>query len=350
MAHELETVEGQTFFADSRNDAWHQLGQKVGHAMTAEEVMAASHLAGWNVRKESLVIPQESIITDEGVTTPPPIKVPDRFATVRTNPLTGRTEYLGVVGNKYEPTQNESSCDLLNTLTDESGAHFETGGSLHGGRQTFITMKLPHAMEIAGVDGSVDRTEWYLAALNSHDGSTAWRVILTPVRIVCANTQAWALSAAKSSFSIRHTSGANVRIAEVRAALGLAWQSIGTIDEEFKRLASVPFSVQEMQTFADEVTDVAKVDPSSLAGTRRQNASNAIVKLFVSSPTITNIAGTRFAAYNAVTEYVDHYAPVRGANGDEATARAVRAIRDMESANSLKATAFSVLRRDLVAA
>jgi hypothetical protein len=66
------------------------------------------------------------------VRTPPPIPVPDMFATVRDNPVvTGQIDYLGVVGTKYEPVQNESSCAVLDAITDESGAHFETALSAH---------------------------------------------------------------------------------------------------------------------------------------------------------------------------------------------------------------------------
>ena len=109
-------------FSDSRTDAWHRLGQSVGHVMTAREALDAAHLSGWNVRKMALQIPQEPIITDDGVTTPPPITVPDQFATVRNNPIVaGRIDYLGVVGSKYEPVQNEASCTLLDALTEEGG-------------------------------------------------------------------------------------------------------------------------------------------------------------------------------------------------------------------------------------
>jgi len=46
--------------------------------------------------------------------------VPDQFATVRDNPIVaGRIDYLGVVGSKYEPVQNEASCTLLDALTEE---------------------------------------------------------------------------------------------------------------------------------------------------------------------------------------------------------------------------------------
>ena len=123
MAHELDITEGQVSFANSRTGAWHRLGKSVGHAMTAREALDQAHLSGWNVRKMALQIPREPIITENGVTTPPPIEVPDQFATVRDNPIVaGRIDYLGVVGSKYEPVQNEASCDVLDALTEESGA------------------------------------------------------------------------------------------------------------------------------------------------------------------------------------------------------------------------------------
>lgn len=38
-----------------------------------------------------------------------PLAVPDQYATVRTNPITGKLNVLGVVGTKCEPVQNEES-------------------------------------------------------------------------------------------------------------------------------------------------------------------------------------------------------------------------------------------------
>jgi hypothetical protein len=53
-----------------------------------------------------------------------------------TTPITARcrydgervdaVDYLGVIGSNYEPVQNEASCELLDALVDESGAHCET--------------------------------------------------------------------------------------------------------------------------------------------------------------------------------------------------------------------------------
>jgi Domain of unknown function (DUF932) len=188
MAHEIDINNGVASFANSRSDAWHRLGQSVGHAMTAREALEAAHL-NFQVSKMPLVIPQEPVITEDGVTTPDPIPVPDMFATVRNNPIiAGRVDYLGVVGSKYEPVQNDSAFAVLDTITDESGAHFETAGALFGGRQVFVTMKLPKTMVLQGRDGFEDRTTFYLAALNSHDGYRRHSRSSSPLCGSCART------------------------------------------------------------------------------------------------------------------------------------------------------------------
>ena len=47
-------------------------------------------------------------------------------------------------------------------------------------------------------------------------------------------------------------------------------------------------------------------------------------------------------AYNAVTEYVDHYSKARG--GDDQSARALRAVTIGSTAQAMKANAFRILQ------
>ena len=343
MSHDIENTNGVHFYADSRDDAWHQLGQKVGHNMGVEEAMSQAHLGGWNVRKVPLTIPPE--VTESGVFAG--LDVPDQFGIVRNNPINGERDYLGVVGTVYDPLQNEATAEFIQSLVDEFGANLETAGSLAGGKDTFITMKLPHTMEVAGVNGYVDKTEYYLAALNNHTGKTSFRVILTPIRVVCRNTQQAAISAAKTSWKVRHTAAAAGKVQEAREKLGLVWSSVGALDKEFQRLAEIPLEYQEAKLFTERLLELSKVDPESAAATRRRNASGQILNLFRSSPTITQIAGTRYAMYNAVTEYVDWFQGVRGAGAGtkaQQDARALRSIRELEQGSTLKTEAFSLLR------
>ena len=102
---------------------------------------------------------------------------------------------------------------------------------------------------------------------------------------------------------------------------------------------------QPAAIIADTLLQVDQAGTAATARHRRERAGG-IVRLWTSSPTITPIAGTRWAAYNAVTEYLDHIVPVRGARtaGDASAARALRGISASGSTGSLKAEAFHMLQ------
>ena len=178
-----------------------------------------------------------------------------------------------------------------------------------------------------------------------NDGSSAFRFLITPVRIVCANTQSAAISSAKASFAIRHTGGARTAIQEARDALKLSWRYIEAFETEAARLYAAPMDTEQVRGFADTLLQVDAAPTQATAAHRRERA-NGIVTLWTSSPTIAPIAGTRWAAYNAVTEYLDHMVPVRGARtpSDANTARALRNITSAASSGSLKAQAFRMLQ------
>jgi phage/plasmid-like protein (TIGR03299 family) len=326
MAHELETLaNGQTAFASARRSAWHQLGTITDECMTAEQVMTKAWLGGWEVRKITL---HGVETTNTGVTT---IDCPDRFMTVRTNPVTGATEYLGIVGEDYTTVQNEQVAEMLNLLVDASGAHFETAGSMRNGKSVFVTMKLPTGMEIAGVD----RMDLYLAATTSHDGTASLRLDATPVRIVCANTQRMAHAQSQASYTFRHTSTVNSKISEARQALGLMWKHFTAFQAEAEKMLNETLTLGEFDQIvaglwplADNATQVSRNNAKQRTATLRY--------LIRDADTQATIKGTRWAGYQAITEYLDHYAPAK-----TNTIRATRALTGTGA--DLKARAFDLL-------
>lgn len=331
MSHEIDQLApGIHAAAFARIPAWHRLGVTLDGTFTADEALTAAHLKGWNVRTLPLTATE---ITEDGVTT---ITVPEKFATVRTNPVTQEVQALGVVGDRYRPIQNEAHVELLDTLVDESGAHFDTAGAIRGGRQTFVSMKLPEHIKIGGID----EVDMNLVAINSHDGTSAFSFLVSPVRVVCQNTLDLARRSARASFSIRHTSGAHGRVQEAREALGMTFKYV----DEFQKLADQMVSTTITAGWFDQfVRDLYKVTPTDTAddlpkGTRI--AVEQLRSLWENSRTLDGIKDTRWGAYNVVTEYLDHFAPIRVA-GDKDTARALRAATH-KGTRSLKADAFQL--------
>ncbi|MGV9249757.1 DUF932 domain-containing protein [Streptomyces sp. NPDC003710] len=331
MAHQIEQfTDGTAAFASARESAWHGLGTVTEGAMTAEEAMRIASLSGWNVRLLPLTATE---LTEDGATR---VEVPQHFASVRTHPKTGVTETLGVVGSDYHPVQNEEHAEFLNLLADESGAHFETAGSLKNGRQAFLTMKMPESLTIGGHD----QVDLYIAAFNSHDGSSAFRIVVTPIRVVCANTQRAAIQGARSSFVVRHTAGAKARIAQARSALGLTFRYAEEFEKAAQRMIQSEMTLSELRSVVNEMWPVKSSD-SSRTKTNQHQRWNTISHLFQQADTQAGIRGTRWAGYNALTEYANHLAPARGkTDADKMRARAERVVSG--AADALMEKAFTL--------
>ena len=166
-------------------------------------------------------------------------------------------------------------------------------------------MKLPRTMRIGGVDP----VDLYLVACNSHDGTSAFRLLVSPVRVVCANTQAAAIRGAKSSFSIRHTSGAKGQIAQARAGPRADVGVCGGVRAEAERMIAA--TITDRRVHRASSARLWPVDEDSKRSkTIGENRRYELVRLLRHSPTNEDIRGTRWAAYQAITEYADHVAPV----------------------------------------
>src|SRR3954451_25235333 len=107
MSHEIERfTDGTAAFASSRLPAWHHLGTVTGDAMTAAEAITTAKLGGWDVRK--IPVAGRDTTGTPGAQVEEWIDAPDMAMTVRTNPVTSGTDYLGVVGTSNTPVQNEA--------------------------------------------------------------------------------------------------------------------------------------------------------------------------------------------------------------------------------------------------
>jgi phage/plasmid-like protein (TIGR03299 family) len=323
-------------FFSFRQDAWHQLGTVVQDATTAEEALKLAHLTGWNVRKTPLTTSVQVKKGRKFETVEQ--EVPNYFAIVRDNPFQkGQVDTFSVLGRQFQPIQNEDHAGLLNELMH--GAQIETAGSLRGGREVFVTSSLPETMKIGGVD----EVKTYISALNTHDGSKSFRFIVTPVRIVCSNTQAAAIKAASNTFFVRHTRNATTGVVQqAREALDLTYR----YQEEFQVEADK--MIQETLTeaaFQDIVSRLYPIDTdaSKVVQDRASSHQASLMSLFADSPTASDIRGTNWAGYNAVTEYVDHFMPIVGKSGDVAETRRAELAASGES-DPLKKLAWSLLQ------
>ncbi len=279
---------------------WHGLGAVLDWPpASVGEAIEASGL-GWSVAKEPIAI-------HRGGTPPDWARrasgaIPGYFATVRQD----TREVLGIVGERYRLVQNDEAFAFVDQLLG-SDIHFETAGSLHGGRRVWVLATLPDHVEVGG-----DSVRPYVLLMNSHDGSTAVIAATTPIRVVCQNTLNWGLSGARQKFSIRHTEAVTHRVHEARRVLELSINYY----EQFKRfgdeLASQRCTERQLRGVLDKLYPNGTSD-SVTERTRksRQQTKDRIAELFMRGDTQGNAPGSKWAAVNAIVEYGDWLRPLR---------------------------------------
>lgn len=295
MPHELEQFDdGAAAFFTARQDAWHRLGTVTTGCLTSAEVMQVAYLGRWDVRKERLRTVESGA------------RVPNRWATTRVHPKTGEREVLGTVGRTYQPVQNEQACQLLDLIVDETGAHYETAGSLRGGREVFVTMKLPDHLRIAGVDD----LDLYLAMCTSHDASRQGRILVTPIRIVCANTQRAAFADNRGEYTFRHSGDIDGKLTDVRQALGLVPVYLDQFQEAAERMIEQQLEWEQLRRVAEQVWPLGDDDPES-AYLKHLARDHELRRLFEEATTTEAIRGTAWGGYQAITEWLDHHQPAR---------------------------------------
>ena len=294
MSHPLET----------RTPALLGLGHNFAEPVTVRDALAEAAMTGWNVRKGRAFA--------EDPETGELVEIPGEYGTIRTNPHSGSAEGLGTVGRVYTPIQNEQMAYFLTALVDESGAAVEAAGSINGGRDVFMALRLPEAMNLYTPTGQVDTTDLHLAVFGNHSGNGGVSVCVTTNRVACANARRVTLANAKTRYSVRHTTNALAALQEARDALGLVWRSLDRFQDEAEAMIETALAEDQMRRAVEELFKVAEAEGRT--ETRRQGHVDRVMELYTTSPTIvgTGIEHTRYAGLQALDEYIDHFWPRKG--------------------------------------
>lgn len=139
-----------------RETPWHGLGTKVQEAPTSKDALILAGL-DWHVIQEPVYTGKNELVQG-----------------YKANVRNSDRKVLGVVTDRYKIVQNEEAFSFTDALLGE-GVRYETAGSLQGGKSVWLLAHLPHEYIISG-----ERISPYLLFSNTHDGSGAVKVAITP--------------------------------------------------------------------------------------------------------------------------------------------------------------------------
>ena len=304
MAHNLEEQDGQVAFALRGKPAWHNLANRIFNQdedVNTATMLEEAKLSNWDVRLSPLTDHISESWND----------VSDAHLVLRTNPFNQETDVLATVGKRYKVIQNEELFAFADAIHDANPeCRWESAGSLKKGKVVFGTVDIPRTM-VLDPQGANDETKLYLIVWTSHDGSVAVQAAITPVRVVCQNTLNLAMKSSKQSFKIRHTQSAEGRIQVARETLGLALGYFDEFELEAKALYSQSITDAEFSKLIQTIYPKPDKDVKG-ALKKWENKVVLIDDLYHNSPTNTNIKGTKWGAFNALTERLDYFRSGRG--------------------------------------
>lgn len=288
MSHEIETM-----FSAGRQKPWHyemtkDVTKLIQEAPTSAEAL---HLAGldWTVD-------QTPVYTDSG------IEIPGYKANRRSSD----DFILGIVSDRYKIVQNTEAFEFTDAIvgeTEDGVVKYETAGSLNGGKKIWLLAKMPTQKILD------DDVEPYMCFSNTHDGTGAIRICMTPIRVVCQNTLNMALSQAKRQWSTKHVGDMQSKLEEAKLCLQLADKYMKGLDEEADRLANATLYKEQIDEILNELFPIE--DDATERKKRNVQAmkDNFYVAYFM--PDIAQFKDTAWGAVNAMSDMITHATPKR---------------------------------------
>lgn len=281
MAANVETM----FY--TREKPWHGLGVRVQEAPESKEALRVAGLE-WKVY-------QQSVYTGSG------IEIPGYRANIRNTD----NKVLGVVTDRYKIVQNEEAFAFTDELLGD-GVRYETAGSLQEGKKVWLLARLPKEYIISG-----EQISPYLVFSNSHDGSAAVRVAITPIRVVCNNTLNLALQQSRRSWAMVHTGDTKGKIQEARETLFMAENYMRGLGKEIENLKLKKISERQVKEYMELLLPMDKTTSLTTARNIKKLRDNLKARYY-DAPDLKDVGGhNAYRFINAVSDFATHSEPLR---------------------------------------
>lgn len=269
-----------------RETPWHGLGTRVKEAPSSKDALIYAGL-DWKVIQEPVYTESQELI--EGY---------------KANVRDSDRRVLGVVTDRYKVIQNEEAFAFTDALLGE-GVRYETAGSLQGGKKVWMLARMPHEYIITG-----ERISPYLLFSNTHDGSGAIKVALTPIRVVCNNTLNLALSIAKRSWSMIHTGDIQGKLQEAKDTLLLADRYMDSLGKEFENLRMKSMTDKQVMEYIEVLLPVEE-DGTMKQKRNIEHLREDLKMRYFDAPDLQDVGKNAYRFINAVSDFATHAQPLR---------------------------------------
>jgi phage/plasmid-like protein (TIGR03299 family) len=228
---------------------------------------------------------------------------PSRFyATYRKD--TNYTFEMGL-SDGFTPIQNRDALGIIKDMSGVTELELVRGGTWGGGAGLFAQISLGDF----SVGGGADKIGKYLSVVNSHDGSRALNILITPYRFFCKNQVTAAINDAKKTqdrfITVRHTASAERRMEELIRTVHIADNAFVRTQEVYNKMAQTKINEEYVKEVVNKLFP-SKPDMGKRGKTIWENTMTAVSARYFDADAGRTEVHTAWNLYNAVQGTIQH--------------------------------------------
>jgi phage/plasmid-like protein (TIGR03299 family) len=235
---------------------------------------------------------------------------------------------LGTCKSRYSPVQNEEMFKPFHEMVDRYGAEYETAGLISGGSKCWISAKLPGDYVLKNRPD--DKMERRMICLISHDGTKRNSYLTIVKRVFCNNMLSLLTKeGSKQGHSISHTKNWQDNLEVIQNSFEDSIIAHNHFETVANKLDDIVIDANQVKVFTEMLLpdtpaerDMKGKIIEKRTTSRIDNRRDHILDLFITGAG--NRGKSRWDAFNAVTEYVDHHNNIKRLDGKNGVAAAER--------------------------
>jgi phage/plasmid-like protein (TIGR03299 family) len=211
----------------------------------------------------------------------------------------------GGLSEGFTPIQNRDAFRVLTQLSGVKDIQLRNGGTWGGGAGVFAQVSLGDM----NVGNGGDKVGKYLSVINTHDGSRALNILITPFRYFCMNQIAKSVNEAQKAtdrfMSVRHNASADEKLEELIRTVRIADEVFQTTEETYNKMTTMKINEEYVKEVLNRMFPL-NPDMGKRGQTIWNNNIEAVKDRFYSADGGRIERDTAWNLYNAVQGTFQH--------------------------------------------
>jgi len=217
------------------------------------------------------------------------------------------SKVLGVVGNRYEPIQNNRIAEFTDLLVDTGKSSLAGMGEGFDGSKVFTVVKMDNDLVIPGMPD--EGLGGFLIVHNSHDGSTAMTASILAVRWACSNGLIALVPGLSHTVKVRHSGNVESKMVEAHNLMAKATGYLRKLELLVPEMLATPVTRTMGEELLGKLVPIPTEDYNSddeVANIRSirnaERTQDEIRQAWLHSDNLNDIRNTAWGFHNAVVE------------------------------------------------